>query len=160
MRSIAVLAYLHTSSIVTVPTMLTLAVKLISVDCSSGKDTSLAFTWSRVQTRSIGSRVCALSGRATTGAECTTRPSPCAEAVQNHDYEAHSPPLANADDESDSSISDVEWETIHQPLEHVVDGMIAAGQDVISAVNEFSNFITRTMKESFPTQADENGLGR
>ena len=81
------------------------------------------------------------------------------EAVQNHDQEPHVPPTIDADDESSSSISDVEWETVHQPLEHVVDSMIEAGQDIISAVNEFSNLITRTMRESSPTPIDNDGLG-
>ena len=41
----------------------------------------------------------------------------------------------------------------------IVDVMIAVGQDVISAVNAFSNLIARTMRESSPTMADDNGLG-
>jgi len=36
-------------------------------------------------------------------------------------------------------MSEVEWENIHQPLEHVVDCMIDAGEYLIAAVNEFFN---------------------
>ena len=42
---------------------------------------------------------------------------------------------------------------------HAVDSMIEAGQDIISAVNEFSNLITKTMRESSPTPTDNDGLG-
>lgn len=40
------------------------------------------------------------------------------EAVRHHDQDSPLSPSADAGAESSSSISDVEWETIHQPLEH------------------------------------------
>jgi len=79
------------------------------------------------------------------------------DAVRENDCESPSPPPILTD--SDSSLSDVEWETIHPPLEHVVDGMIEAGMDIISAVNEFSGLIASTMKDAPSTATDEEGLG-
>ena len=79
-------------------------------------------------------------------------------ALDDDSGAAPSPPILH-DSDSGSSISDVEWETIHRPMEHVVDGMIEAGEDIISAVNDFSSLIASTMREASPTTADANGLG-
>ena len=49
------------------------------------------------------------------------------DAVLDNDSDAAPPPPILHDSDSGSSTSDVEWETIHRPLEHVVDGMIEAG---------------------------------
>ena len=69
-------------------------------------------------------------------------------AVHEGGRHSPTPPMASQDSDSDSSISEVEWETIHRPLEHVVDSMIADGEDLISAVNAFSSLITNTMRDT------------